>query len=100
MKRPITIAEELEGIEEALAQVAEVSGALQEALKRLAALVRATAEPPLMPNYQRAEEQLRTALNATLGAEKSLRRRLDLRRKLAARNREPDGRKTAARRNA
>jgi hypothetical protein len=85
VKRRITLEEELAGIEEMLAQAAEVVATLQSLLKSLAGQMRATAEPPLMPNYQRAEEQLLTALNATLGAQKSLRRRLELRRKPAAR---------------
>jgi hypothetical protein len=32
------------------------------------------------PNYRRAEQQIRTALNAAVGAQKSLRRRLEMRR--------------------
>ena len=82
--RSVTLEEELAGIVEMLGQTDEVAAKLEAVLKALAGHVRATAEPSLMPNYQRAEEQLRTALNATLGARRSLRRRLDLRRKLAA----------------
>jgi hypothetical protein len=89
--RRVTVQEELAGIEETLQQVEEVSGALQTLLKSLAGLMRATAAPPFMPNFQRAEEQLRTALNATVGAQKSLRRRLDLRRKAAASGRDLEG---------
>ena len=92
-RRVISVQEELAGIEETLARVDELADALQSVLKGLVALMRATAEAPLMPNYQRAEEQLRTALNATLGAQKSLHRRLELRRKVAARGAEPPKRR-------
>jgi hypothetical protein len=84
VKRRISLEEETAGIEEMLARAEEAAATLQALLKSLAGQVRATDEPPLMPNYQRAEEQLRIALNATLGAQRSLRRRLDLRRGLAA----------------
>jgi hypothetical protein len=38
------------------------------------------------PNTRRAEEQLHIALNAALGAQRSLRRRLDLGREVASRH--------------
>jgi hypothetical protein len=57
------------------AAAAAVDGALEE-VDRLA-----------MPNSRRAEQQLRIALNASLGAERSLRRRFDLERAEAERRR-------------
>jgi hypothetical protein len=79
--------EEASGITELLVSVKRAEDALEAALKQLAALVRATAEPPLMPNYARAEDQLRTALRAAAGAEKALRRRLQIARQRAVRRR-------------
>jgi hypothetical protein len=96
VKRRITLEEEMAGIEEMLVRAEEAAATLEGLLKSLAGQMRATAEPPLMPNYQRAEEQLRTAVNALLGARKSLRRRLDLRRQLAA-ARDPDLQRAAKR---
>jgi hypothetical protein len=78
---------EADGIMELLALVKEVEDRLQGALKQLDGLVRATAEAPLMPNYERAGDQLRTALRATAGAEKALRRRLQIARQRASRRR-------------
>jgi hypothetical protein len=79
--------DEASGITELLASVKEVEDRLQSALKQLTELVRATAEAPLMPNYERAGAQLRTALRAASGAEKALRRRLQLARQRSARRR-------------
>jgi hypothetical protein len=72
--------EEVQALEAALR-------ALEAAVDRLRsaeALVEQQLEEPrervAMPNSRRAEHQLRTAVNAALGAQRSLRRRLDLRR--------------------
>jgi hypothetical protein len=79
--------EEASGITELLESVKRAEDALDAALKQLGTLVRATAEPPLMPNYARAEDQLRTASRAAAGAETALRRRLQIARQRAVRRR-------------
>jgi hypothetical protein len=84
---PDTGEDEADGLTDLLALVGEVEHRLQAALGRLEQLVRATAEPPLMPNYERAGDQLRTALRSTMGAAKALRRRLQIARQRDARRR-------------
>jgi hypothetical protein len=71
-------------------EIREIEGALRTldvALDALRSTVAAVGweleeggEPVCMPNYRRAEQQLRTALNAAAGAKDSLLRRLALRR--------------------
>jgi hypothetical protein len=63
-------------VESLRAAAAAVGGELEEPAERVA-----------MPNSRRAEQQLRVALNASLGAERALRRRSDLERADAERRR-------------
>ena len=75
---------EIAALQDALGALGEAQEALALALRHVERGAREASEPPLMPNYVRAEEQLRTALNAAAGAVKSVQRRLDMRRKLSA----------------
>ena len=71
---------EVVALEETLATLDGAIAALESALRSVTATAELVAEAPLMPNYLRAEEQLRTALNASLGARRSVLRRVATRR--------------------
>jgi hypothetical protein len=73
------------GVSDLLDALHAAQDQLEAVFKRLVELVHATAEAPRMPNYERAEDQLRVALRAAAGAEKALRRRLQLARERAHR---------------
>ena len=75
---------EIAALQDALVALAEAEETLRLALRHVERGAREASEPPLMPNYVRAQEQLRTALNAAAGAGKSVQRRLDMRRKLSS----------------
>lgn len=75
---------EISALEEALQTLEAAMEGLKLVLRHVARGAREAAEKPLMPHYERAEEQLRVALNAAAGATKSIQRRLDMRRRLRA----------------
>jgi hypothetical protein len=79
MPAPSKIQEEIDAIEGAIRAL----GCALEDLRRAAATVGGqldTSDSVAKPNYRRAEQQVRTAVNAATGAQKSLERRLALRR--------------------
>lgn len=78
---------EVAALQEALVILDGVVTGLRDTLLGVATMTKKVGEPSLMPNYARAEEQLRVALNATTGATKSLHRRLDMRSQVLARAR-------------
>jgi hypothetical protein len=57
---------------------------LLEADQTVNGLLELTADKAAMPNSRRAEQQIRMALNAAVGARRSLKRRLELRRGVRA----------------
>lgn len=73
-------AEEVQVLETALATLNVAIERLREADETVGELLEQAKETVAMPNSRRAEQQMRTALNAALGARKSLQRRLELRR--------------------
>jgi hypothetical protein len=75
---------EIAALQDAIDVLGTSAEGLRLALRHVARGAREASEPPLMPNYARAEEQLRMALNATAGATRSVQRRLDMRRKLVS----------------
>jgi hypothetical protein len=75
-----SVPDEIAALERLVATVAEAEGSLAAALKDMGRLIDTTDEPALMPNYHRAAEQVRVAVNAAAGARRSLERRLALQR--------------------
>lgn len=75
---------EIAALQDALGVLGTAVDTLRLAMRHVARGAKEAAEPPLMPNYERAEEQLRTAINATSGAAKSVQRRLDMRKRAGA----------------
>jgi hypothetical protein len=75
-------AEEAQALEAALSAVDLALERLLSAEAMVGEELGEGQERVAMPNSRRAEHQLRTAVNATLGAQRSLRRRLELRRTL------------------
>lgn len=73
-------AEEVQTLEAALAALDVAIERLREAEETVAGLLEQAMETVGMPNSRRADQQMRTALNAAMGARKSLQRRLQLRR--------------------
>jgi hypothetical protein len=73
-------AEEVEALETALAALNVAIDRLREADETVAGLLDQARETVGMPNSRRADQQIRTAMNAAVGARKSLQRRLELRR--------------------
>jgi len=73
-------AEDVQALETALAALNVAIERLREADETVGGLLEQARETVAMPNSRRAEQQMRTALNAALGARKSLQRRLELRR--------------------
>lgn len=73
-------AEEVQALETALAALDVAIERLREADETVAGLLDQARETVGMPNSRRADQQMRTALNAAMGARKSLVRRLELRR--------------------
>jgi hypothetical protein len=72
--------DEIRALERALAAVETAMERLRLAASTLDEQLQESAERTAMPNSRRADQQLRTALNATIGARRSLQRRLELRR--------------------
>jgi hypothetical protein len=73
-------AEAVQALETALAALDVAIERLREADETVAGLLDQARETVGMPNSRRADQQMRTALNAAMGARKSLMRRLELRR--------------------
>jgi hypothetical protein len=73
-------AEEVQALETALAALDVAIERLREADETVAGLLDQARETVGMPNSRRADQQMRTALNAAMGARRSLMRRLELRR--------------------
>ena len=73
-------AQEVQALETALAALNVAIDRLREADETVGGLLEQPRETVAMPNSRRAEQQMRTALNAAMGARKSLQRRLELRR--------------------
>jgi hypothetical protein len=78
--------EEIRAIEGAIRALDDALEDLQRAAVPVARQL-AEADSVAKPNYRRAEQQVRTATNATMGAQSSLRRRLALRREALQRER-------------
>src|SRR5688500_12414228 len=72
--------QEIREIEDALKTLEVALGALRSTVDAVGWELEEGGAQVSMPNYRRAEQQLRTALNAASGARTSLLRRLALRR--------------------
>lgn len=69
--------DELAEVEAALDDLETVSITLRAVIATVGRLVKDRPEPTSVPNLRRAYEQLHVAVNATAGAQRSLRRRLE-----------------------
>lgn len=81
------IEDEIRKIERAIETLDEAVQGLAKAADTVDRQLETHADAVAKPNYRRAEQQIRTALNAAAGAQRSLRRRLELRRAALQRER-------------
>lgn len=82
MPREPRVEDEVQSIEAALHALNCALEGLRSAAEAVDRQLEETADALVKPNCRRAQSQLRMALNATVGAQQSLRRRLALRRGL------------------
>lgn len=81
-----TMVEEAKVLESALEMLASAIDGLRAATTMVHRELEEAADRVTKPNSRRAEEQMHIALNAALGAQRSLLRRLDLGREVVARH--------------
>jgi hypothetical protein len=81
-----TMVDEAKVLESALEMLAGAIEGLRAAATMVHQELEEAAARVTRPNSRRAEDQLHIALNAALGAQRSLLRRLDLRREVVARH--------------
>jgi hypothetical protein len=81
------IDEEVRALKAALSALDAAVERLREADQTVSGLLELTGEKAAMPNSRRAEQQMRMAINASVGARRSLQRRLELRRAVVAQGR-------------
>lgn len=79
MPREPQVEDEVQSIEAALHALDSALEGLRSAAETVDGQLEETADALTKPNCRRAQSQLRMALNATVGAQQSLRRRLALR---------------------
>lgn len=90
-RKPLAPEDEIRALESAAALLGDAVERMREANRIVDEVLGEATERVAMPNPRRAEQQIRTAVNAAEGARASLDRRIDLRRGVLA----PAPRRTA-----